>query len=142
MNIPAPQVQEYMSLDVQTIGDEQTMLMAHRLMRQARVEHLPVLRQTKLVGILSDRDLNLIETLSDADPKLVLVSDAMIGDPYVVAPDAPLADVASTMSLKKLKCAVVSEHHKVVGLFTTADACAALAALLSAPAPKGSVAAP
>ncbi|HYQ25714.1 MAG TPA: CBS domain-containing protein [Polyangiaceae bacterium] len=126
----SPQIREYMSTHVQTIGDEQTMLIAHRLMRQAQVEHLPVLHQAKLVGLLSDRDLNLIESLSDVDPKLVMVSDAMLGDPYVVTPDASLLEVASTMSQKKLRCAVITEHDKVVGIFTTAQACGALAALL------------
>jgi acetoin utilization protein AcuB len=120
-----------MSTDIQTIGDEQTMLMAHRLMRQGRIHHLPVLRQGKLVGIVSDRDLNLIESLSAVDPKVVTVSDAMNAEPYVVAPDTPLAEVATAMAEHKHGAAVVSDKHKVVGIFTTVDALAALATLLS-----------
>ena len=71
------QVQKYMTKDIQTIGDEQPMLMVHRLMRQEHVRHLPVLHQGKLVGMVSDRDLNLLESLSTVDPKVVTVSDAM-----------------------------------------------------------------
>jgi acetoin utilization protein AcuB len=126
-----PHVQKYMSTDIQTIGDEQTMLMAHRLMRQGTIRHLPVLHQGKLVGMVSDRDLNLLETLSTVDPKLVPVSEAMNANPYVVAPDASLAEVVSTMAEKKYGAAVVCDNHKVVGIFTTVDACAALATLLS-----------
>ena len=127
-----PHVQKYMSTDIQTIGDEQTMLMAHRLMRQAKVHHLPVLRQGQLVGILSDRDLNLLESLSTVDPKVVTVSDAMNAAPYVVAPTTSLAEVVGAMTQQKHGAAVVCDHHKVVGIFTAADALVALATLLSA----------
>jgi acetoin utilization protein AcuB len=126
-----PMIQKYMSTDVQTIGDDQTMLMAHRLMREGRIRHLPVLHQGKLVGIVSDRDLNLVESLSNVDPKLVTVSEAMTGDPYVVAPETPLDEVVSMMAEKKYGSAVVCDNHKVVGIFTTVDACTALATLLS-----------
>lgn len=132
MSASMPEVQQYMSRDIHTIGDDQTMLMAHRLMRQGRVHHLPVLHQGRLVGILSDRDLNLLESLSDVDPKLVVVSEAMVAEPYAVAPHTPLAEVAKTLSEKHLTCAVVCEGHKVVGIFTTMDACFALAAVLGA----------
>ena len=126
-----PHVQKYMTTDVQTIGDEQTMLMAHRLMREQDIRHLPVLHQGKLVGVVSDRDLNLLETLSNVDPKVVAVSEAMTGDPYVVSPDTPLDDVVRTMAEKKHGSAVVCDNHKVVGIFTTVDACAAFASLLT-----------
>jgi acetoin utilization protein AcuB len=127
----ADTVQKYMTTDIQTIGDEQPMLMVHRLMRQEHVRHLPVLHQGKLVGMVSDRDLNLLESLSTVDPKVVTVSDAMDAAPYVVAPETPLADVVSMMAEKKLDAAVIcDEHHKVVGIFTTVDVCIAFATLL------------
>jgi acetoin utilization protein AcuB len=126
-----PQVQKYMSTNIQTIGDDQTMLMAHRLMREHHIRHLPVLHQSKLVGIVSDGDLNLIEALSSVDPKVVAVSEAMTADPYVVTPETPLDEVVSTMAEKKYGSAVVCDNHKVVGIFTTVDACAAFATLLS-----------
>jgi acetoin utilization protein AcuB len=119
-----------MTKDVQTIGDQQPMLMAHRLMRQEQVKHLPVLHQGKLVGMLSDRDLNLFESLSAVDPKLVSVSEAM-SDAYVVAPETPLDEVVSKMADKKYDAAVVCDkQHKVVGIFTTVDVCVAFATLL------------
>ncbi|RYZ03342.1 MAG: CBS domain-containing protein [Myxococcales bacterium] len=124
------QVQRYMTKDVQTIGDQQPMLMAHRLMRQEQVKHLPVLHQGKLVGILSDRDLNLFESLSAVDPKLVSVSEAMT-DAYVVTPETSLDEVVSRMAEKTCDAAVVCDkQHKVVGIFTTVDVCVAFATLL------------
>jgi acetoin utilization protein AcuB len=126
-----PHIKKYMTTDVQTIGDQQPMSIAHRLMREQHIRHLPVLHQGKLVGIVSDRDLRLIETLQDVDPAKVIVSEAMTPDPYVVGPDAELGEVVSTMAAKKYGSAVISDNGKVVGIFTTVDACSAFADLLT-----------
>lgn len=126
-----PQIKKYMTTDVQTIGDEQPMAVAHTMMRGQHIRHLPVLRQGKLVGIVSDRDLRLIETLQEVDPTKVAVSEAMTTDTYVVTPDASLSDVVGAMALHKYGSAVVCDHGHVVGIFTTVDACSALAELLT-----------
>jgi acetoin utilization protein AcuB len=122
-----PHIKKYMTTDVQTIGDEQPMSVAHRLMREQHIRHLPVLHQGKLVGIVTDRDLHLVETLRDVDPTKVAVSEAMTPEPYVVTPDASLDEVVSTMAAKKYGSAVISDHGHVVGIFTTVDACSAFA---------------
>jgi len=106
------------------------MSVAHRMMREHRIRHLPVLRGSKIVGVVSDRDLNMVETLKDVDPQTVLVSEAMSQDPYLVSPDAALDEVVSTMAKSKLGSAVITQHNKVVGIFTTVDACRAFADLL------------
>jgi acetoin utilization protein AcuB len=131
MTISIPQIKKYMTADVQTIGDEQPMSVAHRLMREQHIRHLPVLHQGKLVGVVTDRDLRLVETLRDVDPTQVVVSEAMTPAPYVVSPDAQLDEVVSMMAAKKFGSAVVSDNGKVVGIFTTVDACSALAELLT-----------
>ena len=125
-----PQIKKYMTTDIQTIGDEQPMAVAHRMMREQHIRHLPVLHQGKIVGIVTDRDLHLVETLQDVDPTKISVSEAMTPDPYVVAPNASLDEVVSTMATKKYGSAVVTDHGHVVGIFTTVDACSAFADLL------------
>jgi len=131
MSKSIPQIKKYMTTDVQTIGDDQPMSAAHRMMRDQRIRHLPVLHQGKVVGIVTDRDLRLVETLSDVDPNKVAVSEAMTPDPYVVSPDAALDEVVATMAAKKYGSAVISDHGHVVGIFTTVDACSAFADLLT-----------
>ena len=130
MSKSIPHIKKYMSTDVQTIGDEQPMATAHRLMRDKHIRHLPVLHQSKLVGIVTDRDLHLVETLRDVDPAKVAVSEAMTQDTYVVTPEASIDEVVSTMADKKLGSAVIVDHGHVVGIFTTVDACRAFADLL------------
>jgi acetoin utilization protein AcuB len=97
MTKPIPTIQKYMTTSPHTIGDDQPMSKAHQVMREFRLRHLPVMHGGKLVGLLSDRDLHLVETLRDVDPKLVPVADAMSPDVYVVAPDSLIDEVVTTM---------------------------------------------
>jgi acetoin utilization protein AcuB len=125
-------VRDYMTRAPRTIRRGQTLAEAHRVMRQNRIRHLPVLDGDKLVGIVSQRDLALIESLPDVDPAEVPVEDAMVGDVYVVAPGAPLGDVAGEMARRKLGAAVVAVGRRVVGVFTATDACSVLSRLMAA----------
>jgi acetoin utilization protein AcuB len=131
MSKSIPQIKKYMTTDVQTIGDEQPMSVAHRVMREQHIRHLPVLHQGKLVGVVTDRDLRLVETLRDVDPTKVTVSEAMTSDVYTVSPDTALDEVVGAMAKSKYGSAVVVDHGHVVGIFTTVDACSAFADLLS-----------
>lgn len=119
-------IDDYMSSSPHSIGKEQTLEVAHQMMQKHRIRHLPVLHGGQLIGLLSLRDLHLVETLPDVDPGQVAVEDAMSGDPYAVAPGTPLAAVAAEMAEHKYGAAVVMEDQKIVGVFTTVDALRAL----------------
>jgi acetoin utilization protein AcuB len=99
-------------------------------MREHAIRHLPVLHGGKLVGLITERDLRLVESLAGVDPTKVKVEDAMSTGIYSVGPDSPLDEVVATMAEHKYGSAVVMHNEKVVGIFTTVDACRALAELL------------
>jgi acetoin utilization protein AcuB len=130
MSKPIPTIQKYMTTQPHSIGRDQTMTTAHRMMREHGFRHLPVLDAGRLVGVLSDRDLRLIEALREVDPDKVLVEDAMTAAPYAVSPDTPVDEVVSTMANHKYGCTVVMQNHTLVGIFTTVDACRVFAELL------------
>lgn len=130
MSESIPTIQRYMSSAPYSVGVDQPLAAAHKIMRAHAIRHLPVLSGGKLVGVLSDRDLHLIETLRDVSPERVTVEEAMSSVVYTVTPDTPLDEVAAAMAEHKYGCAVVVDHAKVVGLFTTVDACRALAEAL------------
>lgn len=112
------------------IGDEQSLSTAHELMHRYGIRHLPVLHGGKLTGVVSLRDLHLVETLRDVDPTTVRVEEAMTQDVYAVNPKTPLKEVVREMAERKLGSAVVVEGTAVVGVFTTVDALDVLAELL------------
>jgi acetoin utilization protein AcuB len=125
-----PTIKRYMSTSPHSIGLAQNLEHAHKLMHEHRIRHLPVLDGGTLLGVISDRDLHLIETLRDVDPKKVTVEEAMTPSVYSVSPDAPLDEVAKEMAEHKYGCAIVIDHGKVVGVFTTTDGMRALVDLL------------
>ena len=123
-------VQQFMTRSPHTIGHDQPLVAAHRLMRDNDIRHLPVLRDRKLVGIVTQRDLHLIESLKDVDPDKVLVSEAMSAEVYTVGPRTSIRKIASEMATHKYGSVVVMEHDQVVGVFTTVDALTVLYGLL------------
>lgn len=130
MSKPIPTIQKYMTTTPHTIGSDQTIAKAAAIMSEHRIRHLPVLRGGQLLGVLSDRDVKLIEGFRDVDATKTRVDEAMTEQPYTVAPETPLDEVVGTMAEKKFGSAVVVQNHKVVGIFTTVDACQALSELL------------
>jgi acetoin utilization protein AcuB len=130
MSKPIPTVQKYMTTTPHTIGLDQPLILAHVMLREHRIRHLPVRSGGRLVGMLTERDLALIETLKDVDLHKMTVEQAMSSDVYEVSPDAALDEVADEMAAKKYGSAVVVQNGSVVGILTTVDVCVALAELL------------
>jgi acetoin utilization protein AcuB len=125
-----PPVSEFMSLQTHTIGRDQNLTTAHRLMRAHQIRHLPVLDGGQVVGIVSQRDLHLMESLDDVDPDAITVEEAMTQDVCAVAPDAPLDEVAELMLERKLGSVIVMRHGHLLGIFTTVDALHCLSRVL------------
>ena len=125
-----PSISSFMTTSPHTIGKDQPLAVAHGMMREHQIRHLPVLEGNALVGVISDRDVALIEALSGVDPKTVRVEDAMTQDVLTVGPDAPIADVVGEMASRQAGSAVIMQNHQVVGIFTAIDAMDALVKLL------------
>jgi acetoin utilization protein AcuB len=130
MTKPIPSIEKYMTTLPHSIGRDQPLAAAHALMTKHRIRHLPVLEGGELIGVLSDRDLHLIETLHGVDPARVTVEEAMSTSVYAVTPQTKLDEVLSTMAERKYGCAIVIQNGHVVGLFTAVDACRSFAELL------------
>lgn len=125
-----PNVSKYMTTLPHTIGADQTLSKAEAMMSEYRVRHLPVLSAGRLVGILTDRDVKLVESFKDVDPEKVKVDEAYTPDPYIISPASSLAEVCAEMAAKKYGCALVCDNSKLVGIFTWVDALNAFNELL------------
>jgi len=119
-----------MTTSPHSVGPDQPLVIAHRMMREHHIRHLPVLHGGKLVGMITERDVALITAIAGASEKITTVEDAMSTDVYVARPDTLLDEVASEMAEHKYGSTVVMQNEKVVGIFTTTDVSRALAELL------------
>lgn len=117
-----PTVREHMTESPHTISKDMTLAKASDLMREHHIRHLPVLDGGHVIGILSNRDVYLLETLKDVEEAAVTVEEAMSAEPYSVSPETDLKEVVSHMAQHKYGAAVVIDKKKVVGIFTTIDA--------------------
>lgn len=114
-----------------TVGRRQSLGDALSKMRMEGIRHLPVLEGGRLVGVLSQRDAYMIESLPGVTEDTNTVEDGMASDVYSAPPDAALLEVARVMADRKYGCAVIAEGEHVLGVFTTIDAMRALVAALS-----------
>jgi acetoin utilization protein AcuB len=125
-----PTIRMFMTMAPYAVGRERTVAFAKSIMKQHGVRHLPVIdAQGEVIGVLSERALKLIERRWDLDDGMLHVETLTHHDVFTVAPETPVNDVCATMAERRYGCAIVVQDKRPIGIFTTTDACAALASL-------------
>lgn len=117
-----------------TVTPTESLLEADRIMRLARIRHLPVVVGGRLVGILSHRDvldasLARLEHCEPADRvdhlRGIPIAKVMQTNPYTADRTSTLADAARRMLRLKIGCLPVvhagREGEELVGLITESD---------------------
>jgi acetoin utilization protein AcuB len=127
-----PQILAFMTPFPYSIDVNAPLAEAHAFLRDRRIHHLPVTRDGVLAGILTDRDIKLaLGPDLDSPPERELsVRDVYQPDSYIVEAGALLDDVAAAMAERHIGSALVTRGGKLVGIFTSTDACRALARVL------------
>lgn len=124
---PRKPVEEFTTPNPVTASESTSIDELRALMTTYGVRHLPIVRGTDVVGLVSDRDLRVAQGLSAAHQLQVLAADIMSTDPVSVQADTPLDDVAFTMSDRKIGSVLVHEADgSFLGIFTLTDALNAL----------------
>jgi acetoin utilization protein AcuB len=109
------------SVSLDATFDEASELMGHH-----DVRHLPVTKGSEVVGVITERDMTSalhISTQSSGSDSSLNVSDLYVAEPYIVSVDEPLDNVVLTMAEKHIGSAIVTKGGKLVGMFTSVDAC-------------------
>lgn len=118
-----PSIDRYMTRQPWTIRRTAQLAAAQQVMRDHHIRHLPVLEGGKLVGVVSERDLDLLGRVFREDPSDLSVEDAMTQDVYGATSDTPADEVLDRMAERKLgSCVVMDRLGGVAGIFTTVDA--------------------
>lgn len=122
-------VSRYMTPHPHAVERRTSIASARELMTRYQIRHLPVIEDGCLVGILSDRDLSVLEagTLDDEHTPVV---DAVSPCTCVVTMETSLEEVAERMAAGKLGSVVVVGPYGIEGIFTATDAARVLAMVL------------
>jgi acetoin utilization protein AcuB len=125
MNITDITVEEFTSPSVITIQSSANLDRAQELMQEHGIRHLPVVEKTKVLGVISERDL--CTHAGKNWEKMLQVSDIMITDILSVYANDNLGEVAFQLSDQKKGSAIVLDSDgNLYGIFTTTDALNAL----------------
>jgi CBS domain-containing protein len=117
-------VGELMTRDLITLKESQNLAIADELLRLHRIRHLPVVREGKLVGLITHRDLLKATGLKCPDPSKnpLWAADIMNREVRTVRPDLSLREAVSVMLENKFGCLpVVGEGGNLLGILTEAD---------------------
>lgn len=109
-----------MTRDVITVEPSATVADALDIIRSHNIRHLPVLEGSRLVGVVTDRDLRLAVG-PGAEPDRVDVSDVMTGSPITTPPSTPIESAARLLIEKRIGCLPVVEDGELVGILTETD---------------------
>ncbi len=112
-------VKERMSQRLITIDPGANLAEARRLLDQHRIRHLPVVEESKLVGIVSDRDIRSAASASSLDR--VKVGVAMTGNVISVSPETQVQEAAKLMVLHRIGGLPVVKEGQLVGIITETD---------------------
>jgi len=109
-------VEELMTRDPVTLRPESTCSEAAALMKRQDCGSLPVVKDGKLVGIVTDRDIVIRGVAGGKDPTHLAVSEIMTAGPVTVAPDTKAEDASKLMSEKQVRRLPVVESGRLVGI--------------------------
>ena len=119
-------VSRVMNLIAVFLRPDDTMDRAKELVLQSGVRHLPVVEESRAVGMVTLTDLYALECLTGADVESVYVRDAMATEVVSVDVSTPVDEVAQQMVERRVGSAVVTDGGVPVGIFTASNACWAL----------------
>ena len=123
-------VEEFSTPNPETAGVRSDYKELAEKMRRGRFRHLLIVQDTDVVGIVSQRDLKVLEGLGESAQQLV-AEDFMSRDLYIESPQAPLENVVFEMSRRKIGSAVLQDKaDNYLGIFTSTDALNALVEIL------------
>ena len=121
-----PSIRHYMTTPPRFIPADETVFRARQMMQALSLRHLPVVEGDRLVGVVTERDMRMLEGCG-ASSLMTPVRDAMTPEPYSVDVSSPVAQVARAMAERKLGSAVVTDNGRIVGIFSSTDALRLLA---------------
>lgn len=123
-------IRNWMSSPVKTISPDTRLFDARKMMDAEKIRALPVMKDGKLVGIVTRRGLlrtdipalNENAWTTDIDLKDAVVEEIMTKNPITVPASGPLPKAARVMLENKITAIpVVDDNRAMIGIITTSD---------------------
>lgn len=123
-------VREFMTTALTCLQETDSLLEATMIFVRSTFRHIPVLRDKRLVGVVTERDVKqFVPTLlTKVTPELysevletTAISRVMTHNPITVRPGQSMFEAAATLYGKRIGCLPVVENEELIGIVTTTD---------------------
>ena len=111
---------DVMSADVVWITAQHTLNEAFATMTQFNIDHLPVVENQIVIGMISKKEL-FHHTIDHPDATRACVGDAMQRNIYTCPLHSAVSNVAQTMLQFRLNAVPVLNRNELVGIITATD---------------------
>jgi CBS domain-containing protein len=117
-----PNVSEIMTTDVQVISPEKTLRDAAVMMQTLEVGALPVCAGSRVLGVLTDRDIIVRGLALGLHPDTACVSDVMSTDLHLCSAEQDVEEVMRTMGDQQIRrVPVIDADGNLVGIVSLGD---------------------
>lgn len=106
------QVRELMRREVVTVKESDTLALAMQMLLWSGFHHLPVMREGKVVGLLSERDV-----LKKVDVSKPLAIEGVVADVM----SQPVQTVPPSISVEEAAAILAREHYGCLPVVETGD---------------------
>ena len=115
-------LKEIMSTEVEIVRSDASIQEAAEKMASLDVGALPVCEGSRLIGMITDRDITVRATAAGRDPKTTLVSDCLSSELVYGFEDQDLDEAQALMEQKQVRrLPVLSREKALVGIVALAD---------------------
>jgi len=114
-------VRELMAEPVVTVTADATLTDAARMMRDADIGDVIVVKKTKPVGVLTDRDIVVRSVAENRTPGTVTAGEICTTDVVSVAPDAEISQAIALMRRAAVRRLQVTEMGELVGVLSLGE---------------------
>ncbi|MEY2924322.1 MAG: hypothetical protein RLZZ337_870 [Bacteroidota bacterium] len=122
-------VSEIMSKDIISVNENNTLKQVNKLLKNWHIRHFPVLNNKKVVGMLTQTDLQKVSFINTMDGDEITkalydeltVSQVMTKHVKTVQATDTIHDVAVELSTNEFHALPVCQEEEVVGIVTSTD---------------------
>jgi CBS domain-containing protein len=116
------QVKDIMSKKVTWVGPELTLKKAAKKMVDLDIGCLPVGKDDRLIGMITDRDITCRAVANGRDPAKATVADAMTKGIRYCFDDQDVADAAQLMEKRQIhRLPVLNRKKRMIGMLSLGD---------------------
>jgi CBS domain-containing protein len=114
-------VRDIMTTDVTAMPPTCTIAEVAQAMRRLDVGSIPLVDNSRLVGVITDRDIAIRVVADGLDPHLEAAESHMTSSPITIAPDTSSEEAAQIMAREQIRRLPVVENGNLIGYLALGD---------------------